>query len=482
MEDITPDPSGTRLGPELKKAAAAVKRASTVLVVTHIDADGITAGTIAAITLERLGKKFLLDFRKRIAADTVEDINTSYADLVWVCDLGSAYMSQFTRDGLIVTDHHVPDPDWRTKGQTSIDSYRGSYQLNPHLVGLSGSYQVCGAGMTYLLSKEIDPANRDLAYLAVVGAIGDFQDDRCSKLVGWNRLVLQDAIDNGDVSVVNGVRYFGRESRGVVSYLQYGEPAVHGLTDSRESCQDLLAHYGIEEFDGEGRRLTWSDLEPGDRAVIADELVTHADPEDRPAIIGEVYLIDRYQPHSGLHDAKEFATMLNSCGRYGDYQTGVRLCRGDLSALKDAERNRDDHRKSIASALSYVKTNHLIRRRRYLQWFDAGGEIRDTVVGIVAGMLLGNGDAEGDLPIVAFAVSDEGVKVSARAPRELVAQGLDLSAAMKEAAEAVGGLGGGHTVAAGAEIPDGKKEAFLDAAEAAIEKQLSGKVPGKKEE
>jgi len=471
MEAAVPDGIDPRLSSELRKAAGTVRGAGSVLVVTHIDADGISAGAIASAALERLGKDFAVDYEKKISEDTVEMINSCGRDLVWVCDLGSAYMSRFTRDGIIVTDHHVPDPEWRKRGQTMLDSFRRAYQLNPHLYGRSGSYEVCGAGMTYLLAKEIDPRNRDLAYLAVVGALGDFQDDRCSKLVSWNRLILEDAIVEGDVSVSQGIRYFGRESRGVVSYLQYGEPAVKGLTDTREACQALLGRYGIAEAGADGKRRTWCDLDPGDRAVIADELLSNAAPGDRPAIIGEVYGIERYRLHSGLHDAKEFATLLNSCGRYDDCRTGDRLCKGDLSAMADAERNRADHRKNIAAALDLVKANHLIRRRRYLQWFDAGQEIRDTVVGIVAGMLLGSEGTDPGLPIVAFAASDDGIKVSARAPRELVSEGLDLALVMKDAAAKVGGLGGGHSVAAGATIPEGSEEAFLDAAEAEIEAQ-----------
>ena len=42
-----------------------------------------------------------------------------------------------------------------------------------------------------------------------------------------------------------------------------------------------------------------------------------------------------------------------------------------------------------------------------------------------------------------------GVKVSARAPRELVARGLDLAAIMRDASKRFGGEGGGHHGAAG---------------------------------
>lgn len=44
-----------RMARDLAAAARALKDASSVRVMTHIDADGITAGAIADITLERMG-------------------------------------------------------------------------------------------------------------------------------------------------------------------------------------------------------------------------------------------------------------------------------------------------------------------------------------------------------------------------------------------------------------------------------------------
>jgi len=50
---------------------------------------------------------------------------------------------------------------------------------------------------------------------------------------------------------------------------------------------------------------------------------------------------------------------------------------------------------------------------------------------------------------------------------------LNLSAAMKKAAGALNGVGGGHNIAAGATIPKGKEEEFLDLLEQEIKAQLS---------
>jgi len=55
-----------------------------------------------------------------------------------------------------------------------------------------------------------------------------------------------------------------------------------------------------------------------------------------------------------------------------------------------------------------------------------------------------------DLPLVTLNHKDDMIKISARGNKPLIARGLDLSVALRRAAEAVGGNGGGHTIASGA--------------------------------
>jgi RecJ-like exonuclease len=110
----------------------------------------------------------------------------------------------------------------------------------------------------------------------------------------------------------------------------------------------------------------------------------------------------------------------------------------------------------------------------YVQYFHAGTGIRDTIVGIIANMLLNDEETRNDLPLVGFAQKTQGqIKASARATQFLVSKGLDLSVVIREAAESVDGVGGGHNIAAGATIPAGKEEAFLEKFEEKVKGQLS---------
>ncbi len=75
-------------------------------------------------------------------------------------------------------------------------------------------------------------------------------------------------------------------------------------------------------------------------------------------------------------------------------------------------------------------------------------------------------------PTLALSSVKGKIKVSSRGTKHLVSKGLDLSAALKKSAEKLGGIGGGHSVAAGATIAEGKEEEFLKAVDEIVALQL----------
>jgi RecJ-like exonuclease len=187
-----------------------------------------------------------------------------------------------------------------------------------------------------------------------------------------------------------------------------------------------------------------------------------------------------------LLDAKEFSTLLNACGRHDKAELGMRICLGDRDkALGEALLQQDDHRRRLREAIDLVKNSPDFGARtctpggkelKAVRYFNGGSEIEDTIVGIVTGMLLGNPDFPADRPLIAFAQAGDGsctLKVSGRGTRDLIRRGLDLSSAMRLASEKVGGSGGGHNIAAGAAIPEGREEEFLLTIDQAVLSQLT---------
>jgi len=451
-----------------KEIGDIIKKSKQIHIVSHIDADGLTAGSIAYKTLERLGKDFSIEFVKQIDEDVVKNIKDKNHELVWFTDLGSNISTNYNDINMIITDHHE-----------CPQSSNKSFHLNPHLFGIEGGFEISGAGTTYLVSRAINKENMDLAALAIVGACGDIQDRKHSKLMGLNRDILADGKKLEVIDSRIDIRYFGRETRPVYKLLQYAnDPVIPGITGRESSCISFLQELGIKLKDGDSWRR-WIDLTKDERSLIisniAQTLLTKGfGYKITKKIIGEVYILDKEEEGTEVHDAKEFATLLNSTARYDKYDVGLKVCLGDRDKyLKKAKNLLLGHRANLVEGLQFAREEGIVKRE-YLQFFHAGNGIRDTIVGIVTNMLLNSEDVDSNLPLIGFAFKEDGeVKASARGTETLVEKGLNLSAAMKKAAASLNGIGGGHNIAAGATIPKGKEEEFLDILEKEIKSQLS---------
>jgi len=177
------------------------------------------------------------------------------------------------------------------------------------------------------------------------------------------------------------------------------------------------------------------------------------------------------QEGTELRDASEYSTLLNATARYGHAQIGLSVCMGDRDrAFSEAQRLLSQHRQNLVNGLKLVAERG-ITCLQSIQYFDAGESIQDTIVGIVAGMSFQMADRS--RPILAFARTEGGdLKVSARGTQDLVRSGLDLAEALSASARAVGGVGGGHNVAAGATIPAPAQQKFLELVDGAVGRQL----------
>jgi single-stranded-DNA-specific exonuclease len=476
--------------PDLDERARACARrlrdADEVLLASHIDADGLTSAAIGATALARAGIPHEVVFKDQLDETEIASIAAREYDTVLFTDFGSGQLdvvAAHERAGdfePIIADHHQPaDADTE-------------FHLNPLLEGIDGASELSGAGATYLLARALadremdsqsgavaDPAetNRDLAALAVVGAVGDMQAVG-GELVGANSAIVADGIDAGVLAERTDLALYGRQTRPLPKLLEYAsEVRIPGISNDESGAVAFLEDLDVDLRDG-GEWRRWVDLSDAERQTVASALVQRALERGVPAekvdgLVGTTYTLEREQPGTELRDASEFSTLLNATARYERADVGLAVCLGDREdALDRARRLLQNHRRNLSEGLERVKARG-VERADHLQYFDAGDEIRETIVGIVAGMALGVDGVDSDRPILAFAQKSEAeTKVSARGTGRLVGRGLDLSVVVGEAARAVGGDGGGHDVAAGATIPAGAKEDFVAKADAIVAEQL----------
>ncbi len=428
-----------------------------ILVVSHHDADGITACGIMIDLLRHFKKKSESMVIKQLDSTTIGKINNSDHDAVVFTDMGSGQFSLLRENKIrnfYIIDHHPPEKEYEK-------------QINPHFYGYNGGLDISGAGLAYLVAKSLGHAK--MAHLAVVGAVGDMQDSD-GKLHSLNRIILQDGINLGSVKLKYDLRLFGRQSRTITQMLCYSsEPVIPGLTGDENACANFIQNLGINLRRDDNLWKHYVDLTHEERQKLTTSLYIHLLDSGIPeyivqGMIGEVYTLLNEEKRTELRDAKEFATVLNACGRQGQPETGVKICLGDRGEEWGNARNLlQRHRKMLREGLEYLKSNPP-RGLDNLYYFDAGDIIDENIIGVIAGMAYGARIISPDKPILAFADDKDDrlkVKISARANWGLVRSGIHLGNALRENSRIFGGEGGGHNIAAGARIPREKIDEFL---------------------
>ena len=483
--------------PELREraeaCAARLREAGEFLLCSHIDADGLTSAAVATAAFERAGFDFETAFFKQLDADAVASIAATGYDVVCFTDFGSGQLDVIAPHEEagefvpVIADHHQPVdvPDSQSGScRTASGQPETEFHLNPLLEGLDGASELSGAGASYLLARALGDAtgadNRDLAALAVVGAVGDMQDGD-GGLSGANEGLVADAVAAGALEEVTDLALYGRQTRPLPKLLEYASEArIPGISNDQAGAIEFLSDLDVPMKDADGEWRRWVDLSPDERRTVASALIRRAVssgvPSDRvDSLVATTYVLADEEPGTELRDVSEFSTLLNATARYERADVGLAVCLGDRDeALDRARALLRNHRRNLSEGLQWV-TNEGVEREENVQWFDAGSRIRETIVGIVAGMAVGADGVSARKPIVAFAdKGDDETKVSARGSGFLVREGLDLSAVMREASRAVGGDGGGHDVAAGATIPADERGAFLAAVDELVGEQLAG--------
>jgi len=462
-------PYQTALFQSIKNVSEKISKENNVLVVSHHDADGVTACAVLVKALRALGKDVNFKVIKQLDSVTLSQIVELQPETCVFTDMGSGQLTLLAASGIpkyYILDHHKPEGEY-------------ALQVNPHVHGFDGGLEVSGSGMAYFAAKAL--GFQDMAHIAVVGAVGDMQDAG-GRLHSLNRIIMDDAVNAGLLKVKNDLRLFGRQSRPLVQMLAYSsDPVIPSLTGNAEACTAFLLSLGIAP-DVEGVLRNYVDLSWDERRELTSalymKLVDLGTPEFViQRMVGEVYTLLFEEKRTELRDAKEFATMLNACGRQQQPEIGVEVCLGDRgSALRKARNLLEVYRKMLRDGIDYlVKAG--VDARDSFYYFDAGGNIPESIVGVIAGMAYGARIIPPDRPVLAFALDSEDstmLKVSARANWDLIRRGIHLGDAMRSESSRYGGEGGGHDIAAGARIPRDAKEDFLKSVDELFKKQTGG--------
>jgi single-stranded-DNA-specific exonuclease len=425
-------------------------------VIYHYDADGIASASSALRAFARLGDPAQATALSGVERDRMAALLKASPGAVLIVDTGFAWLDLYPGHGapVVVLDHHqypgVPHPPALPEHVAVV---------NPLDWGVDGMSEMCAATLTWLFTIFLDPRNWDNAPWGLSGAIGDRQ--HVGGFRGLNGRLVDEAIQRSLVVRRPGLPLFGATlgaalARGI-------DPFVRHLSGRPEEVGRFLDEVGLDP----ARPPT--SLTPDESQRLSAALRRRL--ESASAAPDALKLLDQprwFLPSLGL-DAEEVSNLQSSAGRAKNPGLGIAYALGDPSAADRLRATEEQWRDAILKGLLRVE-NEGVNSMSSLQWFESPDP---TLAGTQAGMaILYLLDA--NRPVFVFTERSGGpIKLSSRATRELVDRGLDLSAACRDAAQAVGGEGGGHRIASGATIPAGTRDKFLDAANSLVGAQLA---------
>ncbi|HEV8387948.1 MAG TPA: DHH family phosphoesterase [Nitrososphaera sp.] len=454
-----------------EKIRTAVENGNEISVVTHIDADGITSGSIIASALSRLGARFSVRAVPDMNASVIEKMMAEARDFYIITDLGGGWALDLRKalgDKWLIVDHHEI-----SKEEIMTDD--GSQILNAWKFAIDGGKQVSAGGMAYLVANAIDRKNRDLARLAVVSAVGDRQDQGEKKsFMGLNSEILKTAESLGLVKVDLDIMLVGRETRPLHEALAFtSDPYIEGLTWDREACRMALMDSGLKLKD-KGRWRVLAEFSQEEKSAILDAVAKHVatsgkgDSNIVGDLIGYVYTLVTEETRSQLRDARGFSTMLNACGRIGKSGVGIAICMGDrYEMLSAGEEILGTYRTTLRNYITTIFADKWrIADDGRTVFVNGDGLVAEDMLGAVSSLLSGSPTLGQRLVFVRTLASDGTYKFSSRKTIGAT-MGPNLGIMMRHVAETCGGTGGGHSAAAGCRIPSNVLDSFIARVKAA---------------
>ena len=459
---------------DVKAAAEQITAAHEITIISHIDADGISSEAILSQAISRHGICVRSVFVRQLEPLTMPQVPDDESFKVFT-DLGAGQQNLLAGRGLkekdvLIVDHHVSQPGDVTYPQVNCLPY--------------GYTKMSAAGVSYLIAKQMDEANIDLAKIAVIGNVGDMMARETCGLVGPARdLIVEDGVRHRSVKVCKkDLNCYGTATRPVHLSLAYNDdPFIKGISNNPEGARQFLKKLGIVQQTPDGRWYVWEELSDEDRRTItsalAEQLIANGESVDR--LLAETYRFPDEIPRTPLRNAQEYATLLNACGRWTKPAVGSAILKGDRgTAYREAEHMLGNHRAIIRNLLQYIIETGVTELEN-VQYLHVGGKFPDTIVGIGAGMALSKLNSKKPILIMCEVPEDKNLtKISMRTTERIIEKGIDLQKAISDASAEYGGGGGGHKIAAGAFIPKSAEQEFVNRVNRILGEQFASQGAG----
>jgi len=448
-----------------------LEKKETIRIVSHLDADGISACAILVKALNLLNRKYSISIVTQLNEKIINELKEENHSYYFFTDLGSGQIKLIEKHlpnkTVFILDHHeIPNI-----GQLP----ENIIHVNPHEFGIDGSKEIAGAGVVYLFAKKLTD-KLDLAHIAIIGAMGDIQEER-DGFLRLNDEILKEAIKQGKIDVKKGIRFFGRQTRPLYKMLEYStDPYIPGITGSESAAIQFLQEIGINpKVGGQWKKIVHlSEIEM--KKLVAGIVMKRMNEDDPEDVFGNIYTIINEEKESPTRDSKEFATLLNACGRLNKASLGIGACLGDKRIKQKAITQLAEYKRKIINAMKWYnaskKSENVIIEDGFII-INAGENIFPTMIGTTASIISKSSEFKEGTYIMALAHQDDGTtKISLRISNSKKSKiTADLRDIVNEITKQVGGEAGGHMQAAGAIISTENEDTFIEAAKRTLQKK-----------
>ncbi len=419
-----------------------------IQIISHFDTDGITSAAILTKTLERLNKHFSTKIIKSLNQEEIDQFPDD--KIILILDLGSNSINQLaaTNKQIFIIDHHEISKKTIPSNITIF---------NPHLIAADN---FCTAELSYLFSRSISEDNKDLAYLAILGMIGDIMEKNINP-------IRNQIIKDSNVIIKKGLLIYP-STRQLDKALEFSSrPFIPGVTGNLSGTYELLNETGIEKFGKKYKALI--DLTEREMKNLTTAVTLRLSSKEAQDHIGNLYLIKLFNK---IEDAREISAMINACSRMGKSQIALLFCLGNSLARKKAERVHIKYRQQIISGLKYIEQQKNLEGREYVI-INAKDNVKDTIIGTLASILSFSSTYKEGTVIIAMAYNKNQIKVSSRMAGRNHNSPRNLKQLMDSITKSLGqGDSGGHQYAAGCTINIDKEQEFIDLIKKKLEFEL----------
>lgn len=432
------------------------------LILSDTETDGVTAASIIARAIQKKNCKPVIRVVNWLNHELLQDIKKSGYNWIIFCNLGAGMISKiesvFDDQWIIIDRHFISKEESVNKNVLNINQFN----LNE---GIEDSTST----IAHVLASKIDSSNTDSSWMAVMASLSAGLDKGEGRsLTGINKLVLDEALNSNFVKCSVELLFSGRETKPIHEAISSTiEPYIPNLTGNNDATIAVLRSIGINEKNSGSRWKTLNDLSEEQNKELVELLIPYVSASENAEevlgeIIGNIYTLNKEEEHSPLRDAREFAILIESCIKSGNYGIALAICLGDRDKmLLDAEALMEKYKKNINKCLiSILNDEDIIIETTKSFIIKVDGFVKEELMSKISSILSKIKRFENKIIILKSNTAESEVIFHIMSNSKQNSS-VNIGEIIFECSNQIGGIGIGSKFDGKAKIPLSKSEEFI---------------------